>query len=446
MKKLIIVLFIILTTPTLAIDVPTTLNKVKIQSLASNYIKLIQKTINESSNDFYAKNVDYFEDPLINEHIYDLRKLDLEMEEINNYFLDAKNSKNIQKVDINFESIKIYDCIYSDLKTSKNYSYVKITKDFYWIDSAKKNTVNHLLEINITNSSSYKITNVYELNEINKEFYVNKCLSNSTNAKQLQKIAIRNDNLYEEIEILYSKMEYLKALQIVDDILKSNNQYQKAVDAKEAILYLIKFSYLKDKIVEAISNNKFNDANKILKISKEHKIGTTKEFNEINILVKKAREKKEQEQIFKKAEYFFNLEMYANALPIYNSLKIKGFDNNLLENRIYTCKEADPNLIKKRITTAYNRAVSSKKHYKNTFKTYYKYENSGYLTGSNFRFMCLLMVGKGNKSLLKEMSISKNQAKNMAINYFYKAKENGVDMRDIEFIVFTRNFNKQQKK
>lgn len=330
--------------------------------------------------------------------------------------------------------------------TSANYSYVKVTKDFYYKNSSRKSTVNHLLEINVNNPSSYKITNVYELNDINKDLYVNKCLKINANTEQLKKNAIRNDNLYKEVVALYAKKEYLEALQIIDDILKVNNQYAQAIDGKQAILDLVNYTYLKEKTQEVLAKNDFISASKIVAISKKHSVGSISEINKIESLIFKAKENKKQEIAFKEAENYFNQEMYTNALKIYTSLEKKGFQNKLLEARIYDCKEADPNLIKKRITTAYNNAVSSDKHYKKTFKTYYKYENSGYLKGSNYRFMCLMMLGKGNKSLLREMKISKNQAKNMAINYFYKAKKNGIDMRDIEYMVFTKKFNKKRKK
>ncbi|MGJ8743592.1 hypothetical protein [Polaribacter sp.] len=452
MKQLILILFIVVSKPIIAnnnASLSSNVNENLIFSLASNYITLLQHTINEKNESYSGKLQEHFYDPLVSEHIYDLNDpkfSNLKMDQVWSYFSYAKNANNIEKIDIDFESIKIYDCTYYNPKTSTNYSYVKVTKDFYYKNSSRKSSVNHLLEININNPSSYKITNVYELNDTNEDLYVNKCLKINTNAAQLKKLAIRNDKLYKEVVALYAQKEYLEALQLIEDILNVNNQYTQAIDGKQAILDLVDYSYLEEKTQAVLAKDDFISASKIVAISKKNSIGSISEINKLESLIFKAKEKKKQEIEFKEAENYFNLEMYANALKIYTSLEIKGFQNTLLAARIYTCKEADPNLIKKRITSAYNNAVSSDQHYKNTFKTYYKYENSGYLKGSNYRFMCLMMIGKGNKSLLRKMNISKNQAKNMAINYFFKAKKYGMDMRDIEFIVFTKNFNKQRKK
>jgi hypothetical protein len=177
-------------------------------------------------------------------------------------------------------------------------------------------------------------------------------------------------------------------------------------------------------------------------MAKKFNYGSNILYKEWKKLITDAQRKQAQDLDFKKAEYYFEKEMYLLALPIYQTLFNENYFRPELRNRIQKCRDADPAIIQKRIKDAYNKAVASKNNAPGTFKTYYKYENSGYLNASNFRFMCQLMLSRGNKRLLREMNISTNQAKNLAIKYFFKAKNAGIDMKDIEFMVFTKNFDK----
>lgn len=442
MKQFTLLFFFVLKTLTLIGNTPFSVtDKEKIISLTNGYITLLQKTINNQKDDYISFLDSTFVGPFYSEHIYDLKELAINEDNVYSYFSFASKSKKIQKIEIDLEAIYIYPCTYSDSKTIKNYSYVKVTKDFYWNKTSKKSTLNHILEIDVTDTS-YKIVNVYDFNEVTEKKYLNKCMKINSDANKQMGIAKSIELLYKQVGVLYEKKEYFRALAVIEEILTLNSEYEEAIAAKEQIVSVITYDYLEAQMLNELAQENFSKANNILLISQNNNF---ENYDQLKLLFEKAKEEQQQNIEFKKAEYFFSLELYQKALPIYVLLDKNGFEKNILKNRINTCKEADPNLIKKRISTAYNNAVASNKYYKNTFKTYYKYENSGYLNASNFRFMCLMMIGKGNKSLLKEMNISKNQSKNMAINYFFKAKKGGKDMRDVEFIVFTKNFSKQLK-
>lgn len=442
MKQFVLIFFFVLNT-SLLVSNPTRLviNKEKITKLTTEYITVLQKTINNQKDDYISFLDSTFVGPFYSEHIYDLKELAIKEDNVYSYFSFASKSKKIQKIEIDLEAIYIYPCTYSDPKTIKNYSYVKVTKDFYWNETSKKSSLNHILEIDVTDTN-YKIVNVYDFNEDTEKKYINKCMKIKSDTKKQMEIAKSIELLYEQVGVLFGKKEYLKALAVIEEILILNSEYEEAIAAKEQIVGVITYDYLEAQMLNELAQENFNKAKNILMISQNNNF---ENYAQLKLLFEEAKEKQQQDIEFKKAEYFFSLELYQKALPIYVLLEKKGFEKNVLKNRINTCKEADPNLIRKRISTAYNNAVASNKYYKNTFKTYYKYENSGYLNASNYRFMCLMMIGKGNKSLLREMNISKNQSKNMAINYFFKAKQGGKDMRDVEFIVFTKNFLKKLK-
>jgi tetratricopeptide (TPR) repeat protein len=272
------------------------------------------------------------------------------------------------------------------------------------------------------------------------------CLKKGLDIQKQHELAKQIDALYKKVSSLYSEKKYLEALQIVELILQLNPEYQSAKDAKDAIINLVDATVMENNIHQFLSKWETSLARENLEIAKKYNIGNNSRHKEWEQKIKQVEKAREQELDFQTAEHFYKTEMYQQALQIYIDLKKDGFKNSELEKRITTCQDFDPQLIQKRIKGAYDAAVSSKNNYEQTFKTYFKYENSGYLEGTNFRFMCLMMIDNGNKRLLREMGMTPNQSQNLAIKYFYKAREMGVDNRDIEFQVFTSKFNKKWKK
>ena len=243
---------------------------------------------------------------------------------------------------------------------------------------------------------------------------------------------------------MYEKQDYVLAYLENQKILKINPSDQEAKNYKEAIENFLNTENLQKYFQPLIEEDKLNSAKSTIET-----LLTSNIINQ-NLLIRwkkkieQAENLKKQKIDFEKAEYLFKEEMYQQALPIYQKLKEENLEMASLEQRIEICKDTDPKLIIKKIQKAFDAAVASKKNYHDTFKTYYKYENSGYLKGTNFHFMCLMMIDRANKRLLQDMGISPNQAKNLAIKYFYKARNLGFNNKDIEVIVFTKNFNKNK--
>jgi len=250
---------------------------------------------------------------------------------------------------------------------------------------------------------------------------------------------------YQKVDSLYSKMAYLEALVITEEILELNPQYVQALDAKEAAMTNINSDIISQNLSKLLSENKLSQAEKRLELVSKFDLGTSSEIENWQFEINQRESIIKQEYKFKEAKGYFEKQMYQQALPILLKLRSEGYRSQNLNSMIKISQEADPQFVQKKLKEAYRAAVKSRKNADETFKTYYKYENSGYLDGDNFKFMCNQMLGSGNKRLLKEMDISPNQAKNLAIKYFYKAKEMGEDVSFIENMIFTKNFNKKRK-
>lgn len=427
---------------TFSANEPMTVDKNKIIELSFDYIGILQKTINQKLDNYYGEMNLCFNDPTVNDHAYDLSNKDT-YDFVFAYLSDAQKATNIESIDIDPEEIELLDCTYFDPRTSQTYTYVKVPKTINWSNNKTSSYVNYL-SINISNSS-YHIENVFDDSAETHTKHLAPCLKKGIDAQKQQELAKQIDALYKQVSSLYSEKKYLEALQIVESILQLNPDYQNAKDAKTAIIDLVDSSMMGNTIQQFLSKGETSLARENLVIAKKYNIGDNIEHKDWELKIQQIEKERQQELAFQTAEHFYKNEMYQQALQIFLDLKRDGFKNPELDKRITTSNEFDPQLIQKRIRGAYDGAVSSKKNYDQTFKTYFKYENSGYLQGTNFHFMCLMMLDNGNKRLLREMGMTPNQSQNLAIKYFYKAREMGVDNRDVETRIFTSNFNKKWK-
>ena len=421
----------------------TVLDNEQIIDLTNNYILLLQKTINQRLGEFLAEMNQCFNDPIANDHTYDLSNK-LSRTFIASYLLDAMNDKELVEFEAVTEDLEILPCTYFDPSTSKLYTYVKLPKIMIRKGNKTRN-YSHYLSINVS-YKNYVIEAVYDDVAETHQKYIAPCMKETLDAEKQKELAITITKKYDQVTQLYSQTKYLDALVILEEILEINQKHQESLDAKDAIFDLIDVETIDKKINESLATKELTLARTTLTLSQIYKIGTTAQILGWAQLIEKAEVKIQQEFDFKKAENFFKNQMYQQALLVYLVLKRENFNSNIIESRIKTCREADPRFVQNKIKQAYEDVVKSEgKEADNTFKTYYKYENSGYLNGDNFKFMCQMMLSSGNRRLLKDMNISPKQSKNLAIKYFYKAKNMGEDTKDIEFRVFTRNFNKKRK-
>src|SRR5690606_18671704 len=112
-----------------------------------------------------------------------------------------------------------------------------------------------------------------------------------------------------------------------------------------------------------------------------------------------------------------NKKMYDEALKHYQEAISYMPNNSYLLQRIEECKRGDTASVAKILQTAYNNAKKSKKNWFDTFNTYASYENTGFLTGEQYYFMCLMMLENYNQ-IGKKMGYSRNQTYHLARKYF----------------------------
>lgn len=420
-----------------------TVNNELIIELTNKYILLLQQTINQKSDNWITSIDLCFEDYTANDHTYDLSEKTNKMM-VGAYLFEAKNDTKIIEFDALTEELEILPCTYFDSKTSKQYAYVKIPKVMIRKGNVK-NTYAHYLAIDITNQN-YLIEAIYKDDIETQQRYITPCMKASLDAERQKELAKNIADKYKIVGDFYAETNYLEALITIEEILELNNQHIESIDAKKAILDLIEPKSIENKITAYLDVKNISSAKTTLALAQINGIGSKEEQNQWSQKIKIKEATIKQEFAFNKAESYFNNEMFQQALPIYLELQENNFTSEILQSRIKICKEADPEFVQKKIKEAYNIAVKSNgKRANETFKIYYKFENSGYLNGDNFKFMCQIMLSRGNKALLKEMNISSNQAKNLAINYFYKAKNLGQNVEDIEHTIFTKNFDKKRK-
>ncbi len=414
-------------------------NKQQIITLTNDYILLLQEAINQRSGGYLSTISDCFNNYTENDHVYDLND-NIEKMMVGAYLSDAKNNLQITEFDALTEEMEILPCTYFNPKTSKNYTYVKLPKIMVR-QGDNKQSYNHYLSIDVT-TEKYFIDAIYKDDTTTAQKFIAPCMQKQLDAEKQRQLALVIEAKYEEVITLYGETKYLDALVIIEEILDLNKVHQESLDAKDAVLDLISTATISNRINSALNNRELSNAKNTLDLVEQYGLAISEEIilwrNTIN---DKEIEIKLQDD-FDRAEDYFSKKMYQKALEIYVNLKESNFLDNSIDLKIKTCKEADPKYVQNKIKEAYNAAVKSKKNADATFKTYYKFQNSGYLEGSNYRFMCQMMLSKGNKKLLVDMNIPTSQAKNLAIKYFFKASENGKDMRDIEYMIFTENFNK----
>jgi len=424
-------------------DLNSSINNDAIFSLVNGYITLLQKTINNKSNN-YASEIDlYFDEPISNSHAYDLSN-QLDKVFVFAYYSDASNSIFGIKIEASIEKAEILPCNYFDNTTSKRYAYVKLPKIMIRKGN-NKTSYTHYISIDVTDNKKYSIAAVYKESAETKSRYINPCMNSSLDSDEQKQLGQLIEEKYQKVDSLYSKMAYLEALVITEEILELNPQYVQALDAKEAAMTNINSDIISQNLSKLLSENKLSQAEKRLELVSKFDLGTSSEIENWQFEINQRESIIKQEYKFKEAKGYFEKQMYQQALPILLKLRSEGYRSQNLNSMIKISQEADPQFVQKKLKEAYRAAVKSRKNADETFKTYYKYENSGYLDGDNFKFMCNQMLGSGNKRLLKEMDISPNQAKNLAIKYFYKAKEMGEDVSFIENMIFTKNFNKKRK-
>jgi hypothetical protein len=381
---------------------------------------------------------DFFKD--VNIHNYDLFGDELPDITIETYLRLLYENYNFD-IQISFGETYVYDCSYYNKVAGKNYAVAVFDKELLY--KGKKKNLSFLLMLDIS-SRPYKIENAFI-----KEIHPGIQLSCSVDSEEdkLQQLKRTYEKEYLEKAQSFHRVEnYIKAKYFYQEVLKLNSDNkiaQEGVVDCDVIVASMVIAEI-DKLIEL--KNYILAKQRLITLSIEAKYGYDKAWFETSfkkcergIRIQKANNR------IKLADYYFDKKMFTVAKKNYKTALHFEYKTGYINKQLEACKLGDPNFVKNQIQEAYYEALATKKNYLKTFKTYVKYESSGLLTGENYYFLCLMMLG--DKKVAKGMGYSKSLSKSLAREYFYKARRKGCNKCDISFLenqVFTSNINRKQ--
>ncbi len=389
-----------------------------------------------------------FTDPQDADHFNDI-KVNRIKSNLFTYLNDVKEvTNNKGSIEANFLNTRFYTCPYYSSSSSENYAIAVCTKEM--IIDKEKFYYNLLFVINITDPDDYVLSGVFS-KESHKN-YLPSCEAVSLNTKTNTKKNINFENNIlnqarkniEKGDELYKNKNYIEAKNLYQAALEMDPNSLIAKERIQACDKLIDSNRIRNMIETYVDNNNYSDAIQLLnELKKANYTYDENWFNEKKQLCELGIKKQEFESIISSGDYYYDNHMYAEAKKIYSKALNLHIDDDLIYQKIQLCNEGDPNYIKNEIQIAYNNAVKSKKYWTSTFRTYLKYEKSGYLTGENYYFMCLMMLE--NKKVARAMGYSKSLANSLSVEYFFKAKRLGCSNCDMAFLenqVFTNSIYK----
>lgn len=383
----------------------------------------------------YASINSLFIDPSSNEYHNDLSTSEFNkttisyLQEIDEQFkgtLDVEFDEEFQ------EEIKCQPSKYTLVKIKKNNKSKNVQLPLQ--------TVEYLLVI-VNTSEGYKLQDVVFLSSSSEDFNCNDNQSD-TKSNQLQEIIAE---IISQGDRLYSQGNYITAKNKYKEALKLNVTDKELPELIAACEDFIDANSFKDQIALEMSTKNYRKA---LLLINDVETTLPQSINQEEILELKAicnegvaRSKFEERKKLANSYYLNN--DFKNALIIYEELETSTFSDTSIIKRIQDCKNGNPNFIKNQLKLACNAAVKSRKNYLEAFQTYDKYKSSGLLSGSQYHFMCLMMIEEKN-SFLKSLGYSKKQARLFARQYFYRAKDLGYNNSQIENQVFTKNIKNRK--
>lgn len=242
---------------------------------------------------------------------------------------------------------------------------------------------------------------------------------------------------------LYEQKKYIEALNIFKEILVLDKTHQSAIDGVNACKKLISTSEKQKTINQFIKQEKFKKALEVLNSESRPNIAFGRDWvSKINKKCKKGIKEKELKQLLANGNYFLSNGQFRKARRYFEQA-LKLYPNNQsIIDKVIEAREGDPYFVKRQLKLAYNNAVKSKKNYLSTFRTYKKYENSNLLKGDQYLFMMLMMLDK-YKKVAKPMGYTKELAKHLSREYFYKTKRTGYDVSYYENQIFTKSIEKR---
>ena len=414
-------------------------NEKKVLEKVNLYVNNISKIhIEDNYYNCYGTIDELFTEEITPLHFNDINPNKTEST-LNEYLRDIESSLG-DNIVVEISEPIIYSCPYFDrLGDVRPYAIATCTKTINI--NGNKRYYNLIIQIDL---NDYKIFSVYS-----REKHMDllpECSSKKLNKEEEEKqISIKKQIVEQAKDYLDKGNELFK----VNDYIGAKRWYEAVLQilpnnlvAKERINdcnQLINSKIFIDRIESEIKNKNYSFALQLLQEIKDKNFvfevdwhNERKQFCEIEI------KKQKFNSFVLSGDYYFNNHMFDEAKKHYIKAFSLHIDDNMIQNKIKLCNEGNPNYVKNEIKKAYNNAVKSEKNWYDTFKTYLKYEKSGYLTGEHYYFMCLMMLE--NKKVARKMGYSKSLARSLSIEYYFKSKYLGCSKCDMAFLenqVFT---------
>jgi tetratricopeptide (TPR) repeat protein len=358
-----------------------------------------------------------------------------------NYLTIIKKDFNHNLI-VTIENEKILTC--NRYNEGKSYRFGTFQKTIKFNNKSK--VIDILVMIDVTNSI-YKIEGVFlKLLDIESRI-LNSCskpVTNEEKKNEEKKLRTYLKSHIDKAKNLINQKRYTEALQYFKEVLVIDKTHKTAIDGVLFCERLIDTSEKKKNIIRLLE---FENYEKILKLidkqSNANLIFGREWVSKINEQCLQGIKRKKLKRLLKSGDYYLSIGQYRKARNLFESALKLSTNNSEIINKIAQSKNGDPNYVKKQLKLAFDNAVRSKKNYLSTFKTYKKYENGNLLTGENYLFMMLMMLDL-HKRVAKPMGYSRNQAKHLSREYFYKTKRTGLDVSFYETQVFTKNIEKRK--
>lgn len=411
------------------------------RSLSELQVAYVVLTEGSSGKNYprFISEISIFDRPSQNVHVGDITPLQLPF--VDNYYQDSQESRDVGKVEIDVEQMEKLPCNFVDPLTNQVYYFVRFEKKIFNRGGKLTDTEIQYLKIQDKDYSP-KIEEVFDDSVPNRAYYINPCMQEVLDAKEKLEVSLKIESFQQRAIQFYSEKDYLNALLTLNEASKLGPKNSTTLEYLDIVNKKIDDSFANSEFEKALLINSKQAQDLLISLNNYTSLSPSLIDRLQNKLTAKIKTE-QQNTTFNEAKFYIKENMHQRALPLLLKLSREGFVNENLNYLIKSCKEADPRYVQNKLTEAYNAAVASRKNANQTFKTYYKYEKSGLLNGDNYKWMCIMMSGSGNKRLLKEMNISSNQSKNLAISYYYKAKNLGENVNDLKVILFTKNFDKK---
>ena len=406
----------------------------KVATVANNYITSLQgfSRGGENSKLFFGNLILLFTENDVHQNDLFNKNID---SELMIYLSDIQSEFSFQ-VGFEFYDDKVLDCSY--FLNSDEFALVTFSKKITYQNEIKK--LDFLLLINVNDPNKYLVNSVFftksEKNNISQS---------CTLPKEENSTAKFERELLEQANKYYKQRNYILSLRAFEEVLMLNNKNTLAIDGIKSCKHLIKSKQYIEEINSLIKNNAYSRAISRLEDLKKQKLKYDYEwFTAQKKLCKIELLKQKAIILIKAADYNFNNKMYSVAIQQYQESLQYNFKTVYIQSQINKCKQGDPNFVRKQLQIAFKKSnkSKSKEDWLFTFKIFTKYENSSLLTGDNYHFMCMMMLGNNFRKIGKPLGYSKNETYHLAKKYFYKARNLGNDVSFLENHVFTKNINK----